>query len=369
MLYRILTLIRKEILQVLRDPKTRVSIIVPPILQLFIFAFAATLDVKNIPIGILNWDAGEQSIELLQRIRGAPVFSKITYLSSQQEIAPFIDNQRGAVVVFIDAQFSRKLNAGEEVDIQIILDGRKSNSAQIIAGYLQQIISQYNRDFSKSIGLKQQNTVIVPRNWYNPNLLYYWYNIPSLVVILTLVVGLNITSLSVARERELGTFDQLLVSPLIPFEILLGKMIPGIIIGVLEGCLIVTIGVLVFGVPFTGSLLLLLASLFVFICSIVGIGLFISSLAKTQQQAILGTFVFLTPAILLSGYATPVENMPNWLQPASSLIPVTYMLIISKGIFLKAMPASIVLHNIWPMALIAAFTLPATMFFFRKRLG
>jgi ABC-2 type transport system permease protein len=183
-----------------------------------------------------------------------------------------------------------------------------------------------------------------------------------------MLVGLVVTALSIARERELGTFDQLLVSPLIPLEILIGKMVPAIIIGMIEGTIIVLVGVFLFGIPFHGSVFLLYLSMFVFICSIVGIGLFISSLAQTQQQALLGTFVFMSPSIMLSGFATPIENMPTWLQPITYLIPLRYYLVIAKGIFLKAMPLHIVLGQIWPMVLIACFTLSASVWFFRRRL-
>ena len=179
---------------------------------------------------------------------------------------------------------------------------------------------------------------------------------------------LVVTTQTVARERELGTFDQLLVSPLIPIEILIGKIIPGIIVGMLEGAFMIAIGVFGYQVPFTGSLLLFFISQFFFVCAISGVGLFISSLCKTQQQAMLGSFVFIMPSVLLSGFATPIENMPNWLQPVAYGIPLTYMMIISKGIFLKAMPAGIVFNNVWPMIIIAIFTLVAAGFLFRRRL-
>jgi len=179
---------------------------------------------------------------------------------------------------------------------------------------------------------------------------------------------LVVTTQSVARERELGTFDQLLVSPLVPREILIGKLIPGIIIGFLEGMLMLTMGTLVLGVPFTGSLLLYVFSLIIFVSSISGVGLFISSLSSTQQQAMLGTFVFVMPAVLLSGFATPIENMPAWLQPFTALIPLKYMLIISKGLFLKDMPARIVFANIWPLLIIGFFNTVGASLFFRRRL-
>ena len=365
---RIYALIVKEFLALLRDKKGRMVLITPPIIQLFIFAFAATLDVKNVPIGILNRDNGKPGFELVQRFVGAPTFNKIVYLQGVEEIAPFIDNQRGAMVVSLDAQFSRNLYKGDPATVQLILDGRKSNTAQIIAGYATTIINQFNTDFSVQAGVKLPGANLVPRNWYNPNLLYYWYNVPSLAGVITMLVGLIVTALSVARERELGTFDQLLVSPASPLEILIGKTIPAIIIGLFEGSIIVFAAYFIFGIPFTGSVVLLYMSMALFVTSVVGFGLFISSLCSTQQQAILGTFVFMSPAVLLSGFATPIENMPEWLQTVTYLNPLRYFLIISKGIFLKAMPFHIVWHNAWPLILIAIGSLSGATWFFRHRL-
>ncbi len=365
---RILALIIKELLGIWRDKKSRISILVPPVIQLLIFTFSATLDVKNVPIGILNRDNGKQSFELVQRFRGSRTFEKIIYLHAVEEIAPFIDNQKGIMVLSIDEQFSRQLNANKPAKVQLIFDGRKSNTAQIVAGYTNNIIARYNNDFAYNNRIYQQNVELFPRNWYNPNILYYWYNVPCLVAIISMITCLIVTSISVARERELGTFDQLLVSPLIPFEILIGKVIPGIIVGMVEGTLILTVGILVFQVPFTGSLILFYLSLLVFVYAISGVGLFISSLCSTQQQAMLGVFVFMTPALLLSGFATPIENMPTWLQPTTYIFPVRYMLVISKGLFLKAMPASMVLNQTWPMLIISLFTQTLAAFSFRRKL-
>lgn len=365
---RIVALIIKELLGIWRDKKSRISILIPPVIQLLIFTFSATLDVKNVPIGILNRDNGEQSFELVQRFRGSRTFEKIVYLHAVEEIAPFIDNQKGVMVLSIDEQFSRLLNGNKPAKIQLILDGRRSNTAQIVAGYANNIIAQFNLDFTLNNRIYQQNVELFPRYWFNPNILYYWYNVPCLVAVISMLTCLIVTSISVARERELGTFDQLLVSPLIPVEILIGKIIPGIIVGMLEGTIILSVGILVFQVPFTGSFILFYFSLFVFVCAISGVGLFISSLCSTQQQAMLGNFVFMTPALLLSGFATPIENMPAWLQPVTYLFPVRYMLVIAKGIFLKAMPASMVLNQIWPMLIISLFTQTIAAFSFRRKL-
>lgn len=361
-------MIAKELKGIWRDRKTRISLLMPPMIQLLVFTFAATLDVKNVSIGILNRDNGEQGFELVQRFRGAPTFSRIRYLEGVEQIRPFLDNQKGVMVVSLDEQFSRNLNAQKEAEVQLILDGRKSNSAQIVAGYATEIIQRFNDDYKAKENLPQEKVALIVRNWFNPNLLYYWYNIPSLVATIAMLTCLIVTSISVARERELGTFDQLLVSPLIPFEILVGKIVPGIVVGTLEGLLLFSVGVFIFGVPFTGSFILFLVSLLVFISAIGGVGLFLSSLCSTQQQAMLGTFVVMAPSVMLSGFATPIENMPVWLQPFTSVVPLKYMLIISKGIFLKEMPVSIVLNNLWPLALIACFTLTGAGWFFRRRL-
>lgn len=365
---RILALMYKEFLAVWRDKKSRVVLIIPPLIQLLIFSFAATLDVKNVSIGILNRDNGEKAIELVQRFHGSPIFTHITYLASVEEIVPFIDNQEGAMVLSIDQQFSRNLDARKPANVQMILDGRKSNTAQIIAGYSQNILQQYNQDLNASQNIPQQNTVIVPRNWFNPNLLYSWFTVPNLSGVLTMLVGLMVTTLSVARERELGTFDQLLVSPLSPTEIMIGKTVPALLIGMAEGSVIILAAIFIFGIPLNGFLPYLYLGMFVFITAIVGVGLFISALCSTQQQAILGTFLFMSPAVLLSGFATPIENMPDWLQWVTYLNPLRYYLVIAKGVMLKAMPFSIVFSNIWPMALIAFFNMLAATWFFRRRL-
>ncbi|MCK4934136.1 MAG: ABC transporter permease [Simkaniaceae bacterium] len=366
---KILALIWKELLMVLRDNKVRISILVPPIFQLCIFTFAATLDVQNAPIGILNRDSGEKGFELVQRFYGSKIFNyKITHLQSVEQIGPFIDEQKGLMVLSLDQQFSRDLDAGKMAKLQLIFDGRKSNTAQIVSGYVTELVKQFNEDTAANGLVKMQNVELAQRTWFNPNRLYFWYNLPCLVAILSMMTCLVVTTQSVARERELGTFDQLLISPLLPIEILIGKILPGIIIGVLEGLFMIAIGTIFLGVPFTGSLVLYFISLVVFVTSISGIGLFISSLSTTQQQAMLGTFGFMLPSVLLAGYATPIENMPDWLQPVTYAVPLRYMLIISKGIFLKAMPARIVFQNIWPLLVISVINIVGAGLFFRRRL-
>lgn len=365
---KIFGLIRKEFLAIWRDKKSRFILIAPPLLQLLIFAFAATLDVKNISMGIVNRDEGEQGFLLSELFQGSPIFTHITFLPSIDAVAPYINNQKGSIVLSIDEQFSRDLDAKKQATVQIILDGRKSNTTQIVAGYVQTILSQ----FSQSLDMKQKvsapNIHLITRYWFNPNQIYTWFTVPGLLGTLILVEAMILTALSIAREKELGTFDQLLVSPLVPSQILIGKSVPAIIISMIEGTIILISGILFFQIPFTGSFFLLYLSMFVFILSAVGIGLFLSTLCSTQQQAILGAFVFLAPAILLSGFATPIETMPNWIQILTYANPLRYFLIISRGSFLKDLEWSVIFQNIWPMLIIGCFNLYGSAQFFRRKL-
>src|SRR5262245_29029973 len=208
----------------------------------------------------------------------------------------------------------------------------------------------------------------VVRHWFNPNLDYVWYTVPSLIAVISLLIGVILTALSVARERELGTFDQLMVSPLRTHEILIGKTVPPLMIGLVHATVYVLAALFVFEVPLRGSLLLLYPSLIVYLAAVIGVGLFISSLSTTQQQAILGAFLFAAPAILLSGFATPIENMPAWLQPLTMVNPLRHFLVVVKGVFLKGLPASEILRNTIPLIVIALVTLTAAAWLFRRRI-
>ncbi|MFQ5348313.1 MAG: ABC transporter permease [Rhodothalassiaceae bacterium] len=367
MWHRIRTLVIKEFLAVLRDKRSRLVLVGPPLFQLLIFALAATLDVKNVAIAILDKDGGPAAIELALRIAGAPAFSHIEMVHSEAELGEAIDRQEAIAAIHIDRRFSRDVLAGRPATVQVILDGRRSNAAQIVLGYIQTILSDFSDELAARRGLPRP-AVTIARNWFNPNLIYSWFTVPGLVAILTMLIGFMVTALSVARERELGTFDQLLVSPLSPFEILVGKMLPATVIGIAEGSFMLVMAITVFAIPLTGHVLLLYFALFVFVLSVVGLGLFVSSLAMTQQQAILGGFVVLSPSVLLSGFATPVENMPSWLQTLTMANPLRHMIVISRGVFLKDMPFEAMLPSLWPMAVIGAVTLLAAGLLFRARL-
>lgn len=365
---RITALIIKELLTLFRDPRSRAVLIGPPLLQLVIFSFAVTLEVKNVHLIVFNEDMGKHGKEIVQRLIGSPTFTSIVFAENIGDFGSVINEQKVIAAVHIPADFSQQIESGEKTSVQFILDGRRSNASQIVNGYLTEIVFRYVRELQISMGKTPNNVMIIERNWFNENLFYLWFTVPSLVVILTMLIALIVTALSVARERELGTFDQLLVSPLMPYQILIGKAVPAILIGVAEGLLIWLVAITVFAIPFTGSFGFLVFTLFVFVMSIVGTGLLISSLAKTQQQAILGVFVFMVPAITLSGYAAPVENMPLWLQKVTWFNPLQHALITVKGLFLKNLRIADLWPHTWPLLIIGLITLTLAGWFFKRRL-
>lgn len=365
---RLKALIVKELLAALRDPRARLILIGPPIAQLLIFAYAATLEVKNVDLAVFNRDQGYWSAELVQRIGGAPTFRRIFWVDRPEALRQAIDLQQVLVAMQIDPKFSADIAAGRPASVQIILDGRRSNAAQIVAGYLNQIVTSLAADAAPRSGASAPPAVIVPRNWFNPNLDFIWFTAPNLIAVIALLIGLVVTALSVARERELGTFDQLMVSPLRTHEILIGKLLPPLLIGLVHITIYVLATLFIFHVPLRGSLLLLYGSGVFYLAALVGLGLFISALSATQQQAILGAFLVMVPATLLSGFATPIDNMPAWLQPVTLIDPLRYFLVIVRGVFLKSLPLSDVVANTLPLIAIAVVTLSAAAWLFRRRM-
>lgn len=366
---RLIALIIKELWVVLRDPKGRIVILVPPLLQLVVFSFAATLEVKNVDLAVLNQDLGSGGYELVQRLQGSPTFRQMVRVEDPGALRRAVDTEQVLAAIQIGPTFSRDLAGGRPPEVQVILDGRRSNASQIVSGYLGQIIGRFVAERAHpTLAPGPAQVSVVARNWFNPNLEYTWFTVPGLIAIIASVVGIVVTALSVARERELGTFDQLMVSPLRTHEVLIGKLLPPMLIGVVHVTLYIGAAVFLFHVPLRGSLSLLYLGAILFLAAVVGVGLFISSLCATQQQAILGGFLFIAPAVLLSGFATPIENMPGWLQAITLINPLRYFLVIARGVFLKGLPAAEVLRNALPLLLIAGVTLSASAWLFRRRM-
>jgi len=369
MIGRLAAQVVKELLSLVRDPRSRFVLVGPPLIQLFIFSFAVTLDVTNVSVAVLNDDSGRWSRELVQRVQGAGFVSHLSYVQTPEELADMIERRTVIAAIRIPADFSRDVGAGRPAQAQVILDGRRANSSQITFAYLNTIASGLGVEL-QPVGPGGSRAIpsVAVRHWFNPNLIYRWFIVPSLSGILAMLIALLVTSLSIARERELGTFEQLLVSPAQPIEIIIGKTIPALLIGTLLGTVMILAGVFAFRIPFTGSALLLFGSLMLFILSVVGIGLMVSSICQTQQQAILGTFSVAVPIVLISGFTTPIENMPDWLQFIAQASPMKYYLIIVRGTFLKAMPPADIFANAWPMFVIALVTLSTAIIIVRRTL-
>jgi len=365
---RIYALIIKEFLALLKDGRSRIVVIVPPILQLLVFGYAATYDLTNIPFAVYNEDKDLPSRELVSSFRGSPNFNEIANITRDDQIAPLINSKKALMVLHIGSRFSSNLMEGRSDSVQVIVDGRDSNTASILLTYVSSIIAQFNSGWARQHDYELPPARLEIRAWYNPNLVSRWFIVPGIIALLTLVVTTLVTALSVAREREQGTFDQLLVTPFRPIEILIGKSAPGFIIGIAEATFTILITVFWFQVPLQGNILTLYFGLVMFLLSTVGLGLMISSLAVTQQQGLLGAFMFLVPAIILSGFATPIANMPHWIQIITFLNPMRYFMVIVRGVFLEGTPFHLLVNQFWPLALIGVVNLAVAGWLFRRRM-
>lgn len=365
---RLRTLIVKELQALTRDPAALRLLVMPVILQVILFPFAATLDVRNASIGILNQDSGKAATELVQRIAAAGAFGEVRQLTSEGELRDAVNRQQVLLAVRFLPSFSRELARGKEASVQVIGDGRRSNSAQLAQGYVDQIVRGYSAELLGDRRARDPlgSAQVVTRNWYNPNLEGRWSIVTSLVAVMTTLGALITTALSIAREREQGTLDQVLVSPLSPTLIMVGKTIPAVMIGLLQATIILVVAVFLFKVPFTGSLVVLYVGMLLYALALCGFGLFISAISATQQQAFLGVFTFMMPAILLSGFIAPVANMPLWLQWVSWIDPLRHFIVIVKGVFLKGSGFVEIWPSLWPIAVIAVVTLGTASVIFRK---
>lgn len=363
-----MALVVKEFLALLKDKKGRMVFIGPPIIQLIVFGYAATFDLNQVPYAVFNEDSGAAARQFLQRVEGSSAFRLMGYLESDRQIAPLIDSRKALMVLHIGPRFTEDLLLRRTAPLQVIIDGRNSNTAMLVAGYMRTILTRFNEEWAETHGYSRPPAKLDTRAWFNPNLQSRWFIVPGIVGLLTLVVTVMVTALSVAREREAGTFDQLLVTPLRPVEVLLGKALPGIVIGFLEANLIILIAVLWFHVPLRGNLLALYLGLFLFLLSVIGVGLMISSIAVTQQQGLLGGFLFLVPSIILSGFATPIANMPQTVQVLTLVNPMRYFLVILRSVFLEGGSGSLLWPEYWPMAVIGVVNLALAGWLFRHRM-
>ena len=362
---RIIALTRKELLAVLKDRRARLSLLIPPIVQGVIFGYAATYDLNHVAYAVLDQDRSAASHDLLASLDGSGVFHRVEQLRNQTDIKPVIDQETALLVVVIGQDFQRRLAAGLPADVQVIADGRNSNTAGTALGYVGAIVDSFNANWAASHGAPAPPLQVTMRAWYNANLETRWYMVPALIGTLTFLQTLLLTAMSVAREREQGTFDQLLVTPFRPFEIMVGKAVPSVLIGLIQATLILLVAQLWFRIPFVGSYVTLYAGLLLFLMAAVGMGLMLSAVVATMQQAMLYAFVVMMPFALLSGLTTPLSNMPEIFQDFTLLNPLRYAIDIAHRVYLEGAGLHQLIPDLWPMAIIATVTLSSAAWLFR----
>jgi ABC-2 type transport system permease protein len=370
MFERIRQMILKEFIQVLRDRRMKAIIFGVPVLQLLVFGYAVTTDVNHIAISFLDLDKSPESREIGRRLGSSGYFTIRYTPESQEETRDLLDRGKVLCAIQINKGFSRDLKKALPAEIQILADGTDSNTAAVAMSYASRIIAKYASDEgAKHAGLMPVHVDVRTRVWYNPDLRSKNYNVPGVIALMIMLISLLLTSMAVVREREIGTMEQLMVTPLKPVELMLGKTIPFGVIGFFDMLLVTIVGTLWFQIPIRGSVFLLTASTAIYLLSVLGIGIFISTVSKTQQQALMATFLFFAPAVLLSGFMFPIENMPEMIQYGTYLNPLRYFLVIIRGIFLKGNGIDILWTQMLALLLLGSVVMIISSFRFKKRLG
>jgi len=349
---RLKQMLIKEFIQVFRDKRTRFVLFGPPIIQMLVFGYAATFDIHHVATVVVDLDHSQESRELVSRFTSSPYFDVQRQLTDSRQLGDMIERGDATVGLEIHAGFAQNLRKGQTAPLQVIVDATNSNTALVASGYITQIAlgfaQQYQLDHINRIA--PQLVEVMPsvsleaRPWYNPGLSSRWFFVPGIVGSLTLVLVIILTAFAVVREREIGTLEQIMVTPIRPFEFILGKTLPFFLIGLLDVSLIAVVGTLWFQVPFRGSVLVLLVGAVLFLLCMLGVGLLISTVSSTQQQAMVTAFFFIMPAITFSGFGFPIATMPHWMQLCSYAIPLRYFLIVLRGVYLKGVGMDV----LWP---------------------
>jgi ABC-2 type transport system permease protein len=367
-LRRVAAICRKEFLAILKDPKSRAILVVPALVQSMLFGYAATYDLNRVPYAVHDASHSAAAAELLARLDAGGTFQRVANVANEAQLRQVIDRQQALLVIALPPDFERRLYAGQATPLQLILDGRNANTAGSAAAYVGAVVAGFNDSWRQRHDGPAPALQVDSRAWYNPNLETRWNLLPGMIAALSMLQTLLLTALSVAREREQGTFDQLLVTPLTPTEIMLGKALPPVAIGLLQATLVLLVTRFWFQIPMAGSLLTIYTGLLLFTVASVGIGLSISALSANMQQAMLYTFVLIMPMMLLSGLTTPVRNMPPLLQLLTMLNPLRFAIELLQRVYLEGVGLAVVWHNLIPLAVIAAVTLPLAAWLFRHRL-
>ena len=349
-------LIWKELIELRRDPRLFSIVIIAPILQLFMLAYAATTDIRNVPIVIADMDRSAASRELIERFQASPSFALVAVTTGTHDVDRYLEHGNAWLAVTIPAGYDEAIGSRGSGAVQIIADGSDANSAGVSLGYATNLIAGYSQEL-RARRMLQPSAPAIParagsleprvRVWFNPQLQSRDFMIPGIIALLLLVITTNLSAMGIVREREVGTLEQLNVTPLRRSELIIGKLVPYGLIGLIDVVLVLSVAVFWFQVPLRGSVVLLFGMTMVYLLTTLGLGLFVSTISSTQQQAMMtSVFFFLMPMVLLSGFVFPIENMPAVIQPITYLLPLRYFLVILRAIFMKGVG----LESWWPQA-------------------
>jgi len=376
MLERIITILIKEFKQVFRDPRMRTVIFISPLIQVLIFGYAATTDVRNIPTAIYDLDNTPESRDCIRAFSFSKYFNIKYFVFSDKQERELIDKSKVSVVLHFNRGFARDLEGNKGAQIQLIIDGTDSNTAGIVLGYASRIIQKYSySSLEKRANILLKQAAVFPsidlrdRAWFNENLESRNFYIPGVIVLIVTLTSILLTAMAIVREKEIGTMEQLIVSPIKPIELILGKMAPFAIISFIDLIFIAGVGVMWFKIPIRGSIPLLFFSTCVYLLTTLGAGLFISTISSTQQEAAMSMFLFLFPMNLLSGFVFPITSMPKVIQCITYIVPMRYFLEIVRGIFLKGVGISILWPQISALLIIGISVLTISSLRFHKQLG
>jgi ABC-2 type transport system permease protein len=368
-IFRIVALVRKELLAMLKDPRGRAVLFVPPVLQCIVFGYVVNYDLTRVSYVAFDRDRSAASSELLASLDGSGVFQRVANLERATDVETMIDERRVLVAVEIDQDFERRLLSGQSANVQVIADGRNSNTASTALNYVRSVVDSFNAGWWAAHGGGGPPVRVTTRTWYNENLEDRWSIIPGLIGTLTLPEMLLMTAMGVAREKEEGTFDQLLVTPFRPAELMIGKALPSLLVFLSQSTVFLLVAQLWFRIPFAGSFLTLYFGLTLFLLAVTGIGLLLSSLVGSMQQALLLCFLLAMPLMLLSGVFTSPTSMPEAIQDFDLINPLRYMIDISRRVYLEGIGVDRLTSDLWPLAVTAVLTLSVGGWVFNRRLG
>jgi ABC-2 type transport system permease protein len=376
MFRRIRHIMFKEFIQVWRDKKLRFFLIIPPLVQLLAYGYVINFDIKHVATAVLDESRTMESRDLLKRFRATDWFDVKYYLNNQKELLDLIDHGRITMAVWVQWDFAKQLRQGKSGKVQVIVDATDSNAALIVSRYASTVIGDFSQEQLQAriqrqgvAGTANSPLRVESRAWFNPNLISRYSMVPGVIAMVVLLLSLMLTALAVVREKEIGTMEQILVTPIRPIELMLGKTIPFVLISLADVILVTIVGVLWFEVPFRGNILVLLLGTVTFLFNSVGLGLLISTVAGTQQQAMMAGNLFLTPAILLSGLIFPIANMPVFFQYLTLLNPLRYFVTVTQGIFLKGAGVALLWQEMLSMTILGLIMLTLAVLRFKKHVA